>query len=421
MAISRRGFLKAGGAMGVLGALRPISPAWAWNTSQSVAGGDLATLPPEDVWDAPADAIVHRVFTEQGVEGIADLNARLRPWHQNGQALPEGLPADLVAFIEEARRPPAWLDRDRLAAGFDFYELRGTYTGILYGLGSGIMSCAIPDEARAVFHSKGGEDMRDRVSKTAKLGYDIGTRNAFEPDGEMIATCIKTRLAHAAVRHLITSSNRWQGGGSIPAPISQRDLMITWHSLATFIHRTLRSWGVRSPAEQEDGYLHVWQVTAHYLGVQDVYIPATWPDAELQSDQTLDAVLGPTPEGIELAKVLVNLASEAASNLDLGLTRTLITSMARNTVGTNRAGESIADMLQLQKNPVLDPLVQNGWPGFIAMKEMGARFPGANRMYWSFDELLRLGVRWGTSGGFGPVYIEMATANRSEASYPQPY
>ena len=43
------------------------------------------------------------------------------------------------------------------------------------------MSCAIPDEARAVYHSKGGEDMRDRVAKTAKLGYDIGTENAFDP------------------------------------------------------------------------------------------------------------------------------------------------------------------------------------------------------------------------------------------------
>ena len=55
----------------------------------------------------------------------------------------------------------------------------------------------------------------------------------------MIVTCIKTRLTHSAVRYLITSSPRWQAGGDIPAPISQRDLMITWHSLATFIHRTL--------------------------------------------------------------------------------------------------------------------------------------------------------------------------------------
>jgi hypothetical protein len=421
MALSRRGLLKAGGAIGVLGALRPLAPAWAWSSARSVVGGDLDTVPPEDVWDPAADPVVRRVFQEEGVVGIAGLNELLRPWHRNDQPLPEGLPADLVTFIEEARKPPPWIDRAKLGAGFDFYELRGTYTGLLYGLGSGIMSCAIPDEARAVYHSKGGEDMRDRVSKTAKLGYDIGTKNAFEPDGEMIVTCIKTRLAHAAVRHLITSSDRWQGGAAIPPPISQRDLMVTWHSLATFIHRTLREWNVRSTPAQEDGYLHVWQVTAHYLGVQHVYIPATWADAEHQSDLTLDAVLGRTHEGIALADVLVSLASDAVRDLDLGVTRSLLSAMGRYMVGTNRAGERIGDMLDLDTNPLLDPALEKGWPYFIAMREAGTKLPLSNKLFWSFDELLRLGVLWGTSGGFGPIHIEMATTNRSEASYSTTY
>lgn len=421
MEISRRSLLKGAGAVGAVGALAPFAPAWAWNASQSVAGGDLDTIPPEDVWDAPADAVVRRIFEEEGVAGIAGLNALLRPWHRNDQALPAGLPPDLVDFIEAARPAPAWLDRSRLAAGFDFYELRGTYTGLLYGLGSGIMSCAIPDEARAVYHSKGGEDMRDRVSKTAKLGYDVGTENAFEPDGQMVATCIKTRLAHAGVRHLITSSPRWQDGGDVPAPISQRDVIITWHSLATFIHRALRGWNVPVSTAHADGFLHVWQVTAHYLGVQDVYIPATWADAELQSDQTLDPVLGATPEGIALAEVLVSLVSDLVRELDLGVSRAVLTSMARYMVGTNRAGERIGDLLQLPENPLLDPGIEGGWPSFVALRELGVGLPGANRLLWTFDELLRLGVLWGTSGGLGPIYIEVPTANRSETSYPHPY
>ena len=264
--LSRRRLLQAGGALGVFAALSPVAPAWSWNTSQSVAGGALDTLPPEDVWDPEADAVVRRLFEQEGIARIDQLNALLRPWRTNGQALPAGLPADLVAFINGAKQAPAWLDQSKLADGFSFYELRGSYTGLLYGLGSGIMSCAIPDEARAVYHSKGGEDMRDRVAKTAKLGYDVGTRNAFAPDGEMIVTCIKTRLTHAAVRYLITSSPRWNAGGTTAAPISQRDLMITWHSLATFIHRTLGTWNVRSTAAQEDGFLHVWQVTALEIG-----------------------------------------------------------------------------------------------------------------------------------------------------------
>ena len=61
---------------------------------------------------------------------------------------------------------PAWLDRGQARRRLRLLPAaRGTYTGLLYGLGSGIMSCAIPDEARAVYHSKGGEDMRDRVAE----------------------------------------------------------------------------------------------------------------------------------------------------------------------------------------------------------------------------------------------------------------
>lgn len=436
-AISRRNVLKTGGALGLLGALGSTVPAWAWNTNRSVAGGDLETVPPEDVWDPEADAVVRRLFAEEGITRIDELNALLRPWKRNGQALPAGLPTALVDFIEAARLAPAWLDREKLAGGFDFYETRGTYTGILYGLGSGIMSCAIPDEARAVYHSKGGEDMRDRVTKTAKLGYDVGTENAFDPDGEMIVTCIKTRLTHSAVRYLITSSERWQagaveagallvgpGGGQShhsrnarPAPpISQRDLMITWHSLATFVHRTLDAWNVESTTAQEDGFLHVWQVTAHFLGIEAAYIPATWDDARYQSDLTLDPVLAPTPEGIALAEILLSMASE----YDAGASRPGVNAMARHLCGTNNAGVNIADMLQIPPNAFWDQGVRQGWPWFVAWREQGTRFPGSSQLYWFFDEMLRQGVLWGLNEGRPPstINIEMPTANRSESSYP---
>lgn len=418
--MSRRKLLKTGGALGAFGVVTAVSgmPAWAWNTRRSVIGGDLETVPPENVWDPEADAVVHPLFREEGISRIEELNALLRPWHRNDQPLPAGLPADMVAFIEQARQAPPWLDRSKLAAGYDFYKSRGLYTGLLYGLGSGIMSCAIPDEARAVYHSKGGADMKDRVSKTAKLGYDIGTRNAFYGDGEMIVTCIKTRLTHSAVRYLITSSPRWQDGGDIPAPISQRDLMITWHSLATFIHRTLDTWNVNSTTARENGYLHVWQLTGYYLGVEEMYIPATWEDADYQSDLTLDPVIGPTPEGIKLADILLNLAAE----YDAGLTRPILNAMTRYMVGTNKSGESIADMLEIPKDWFWDRGVKNGWPWFIAFRETGVWIPGVDSLFWAFDEIIRMGLLWAMNEDSpDKIYIEMPTENRPEDSYGYPY
>jgi endo-cleaving rubber dioxygenase len=415
--MSRRGVLKAGGALGalgVVGAVSGVTPAWAWSSRQSIVGGSLATVPPENVWDPESDAVVHRLFREEGISRIEQLNALLRPWHRNDQALPAGLPTDLVAFIEQARTAPAWLDRSKLAAGFDFYKSRGLYTGLLYGLGSGIMSCAIPDEARAVYHSKGGEDMQDRVSKTAKLGYDIGTRNAFAPDGEMIVTCIKTRLTHSAVRYLITSSPRWQAGGTMPAPISQRDLIITWHSLATFINRTLDNWRVRSTTAQKDGYLHTWQVTAYYLGIEEVYIPATWADAQHQSDLTLDPILAATPEGIALTDILLDLVEQ----YDGGLTRPILDAMARYMVGTTKSGRSIGDMLEIPRNSFWDGGIKAGWPAFIAFRESGIWVPGVDALFWAFDEIIRMGLLWAMNEAPpAQIFIEMPTANRSESSY----
>jgi hypothetical protein len=260
--------------------------------------------------------------------------------------------------------------------------------------------------------------MRDRIAKTAKLGYDIGTEHAYEPDGEMKVTCIKTRLTHSAVRYLITSSPRWQSGGSIPAPISQRDLMITWHSLATFIHRTLGEWNVPLTPAHAAGFLHLWQVTAHYLGVEHVYIPATWADAQAQSDQTLDPVLGATPEGISLAETLLGMLAE----YDQGASRPPLNAMARYMVGTNRAGVAIGDMLQIPKDAFWDSGVRNGWPWYVASREQGTRFPLSPTLYWTFDEMARQAVLWGLNEGPpSTIYIEMPTANRSESSYPTPY
>ena len=414
MTISRRRLLVGGAALGTMTAL-PLRSAWAWSTNRSVAGGDLDTVPPDEVWDDEADTVVHRLFREEGISRIDELNALLRPWVYNHDALPAGLPTDLVDFIEGARRLPTWYDAGRIADGYAFQQRRGGYTGLLYIFGSGLMSCAIPDEARAVFHSKGGENIRERVTKTAKLGYDIGAKDAFDPSGQMIVTCIKTRLTHSAVRYLITSSPRWQAGGGIGAPISQRDIMITWHSLASFIHRTLARWGAVSPAVEEDGYLHTWQVTAHFLGVQDAYIPATWDDALYQSDLTLDPVIAPTPEGIALADILLDLIDSS----NPGIVRPALNAIARYMMDKTKSGIVIADMLEIPREPVWDPIVQNGWPALVRAQEGGQPYYGSSELSGMFNDMGRLGIMYVLNNGRPPeeISIEMPTANRSDASY----
>ncbi|NBE83438.1 oxygenase MpaB family protein [Micromonospora rubida] len=380
--LSRRKMLKAGGALGALGALSVAAPAqaqsvWSWSPSGSVAGAG-AGVDPRWVWDEEADPLVAALI-ERGDGPM--VNALLRTWTRNGQPLPAGLPADVRTFIESARQLPSWVDQGKLATAVRFNEKRGLYLGVLYGLASGMMSTVIPKEARAVYYSKGGADMKDRISKTAKLGYDIGTANAYQPDGSMIVTAVKTRLAHAGVRHFLPKSPEWADAAPEDIPISQRDLMVTWHSLPTTVMRKLTEWRVPVPAAEADAFLHLWQVAAHMLGIKDEYIPASWSEANAQASEVLDPVLAPTPEGIALADILVGLGREIDAGI---LSKPILGSFTRFMLGNQIAG-----WLRIPRDLLWDSLLQTSWKPFIAVREALLPFPLAPKCYWLFDEFLR--------------------------------
>ncbi|MFB8776734.1 oxygenase MpaB family protein [Streptomyces broussonetiae] len=401
---SRRRMLIAGGALGALGALGAAAPAyarpqWTWAPSGSVAGQG-AGLDPEWVWDEEADPVLAAVIDRGDVPRVNEL---LRQWQRNDQPLPAGLPADLRDFMEQARQMPSWADSAKLAAAVQFTKKKGIYTGALYGLGSGLMSTAIPREARAVYYSKGGADMKDRIAKTAKLGYDVGDLDAYQPRGTMVVTAVKTRLVHAAVRHLLPQSPGWSAtSGGQTIPISQADMMVTWHSLPTFVMRKLRDWRVPISQSESDGFLHVWQLTAHMMGIKDEYIPDSWDEANTQSRQLLDPVLGATREGQALTEVLLDIVAE----LDAGLTRPLINAFARYTLG-----DRIGDFCGLDEEPFWEPLISAAWPLLVAFREGLIPLPLIPQAAWTVEEAIRRFVLLYLAEG-RPIELEIPDANR---------
>lgn len=401
--LSRRKLLAAGGALGALGALSTASPAmaWTWSPSGSVVGTGVGA-DPRWVWDEVADPLV-RSLIERGE--VPRVNELLRQWTKNSQELPEGLPPELRDFIEEARRTPGWVDQEKLDLAYRFNEKRGLYLGVLYGMASGMMSTVIPKEARAVYHSYGGADMKDRITKTAKLGYDIGTPKAYQPDGEMIVTCVKTRLTHAGVRNLLPQSSHWADVAPEDIPISQADMMVTWHSLATTVNRKMVEWEVPIPPEESEAYLHSWQMCAHMLGISDEYIPATWDEANAQADQVLHPSLAPTAEGVNLADILMDFGKEIDGSI---LSRPVIGALTRFMLG-----DQVAQWLMIPEEPVWDPLLKNLWGPFIAVREgLLDTFPGTDKVYWAFDEIIRQAVLLFLSRGDYPISISIPTGNR---------
>ncbi|QYC41475.1 Latex clearing protein precursor [Nonomuraea coxensis DSM 45129] len=396
--LSRRKMLITGGALGAVGALSIASPAqaWTWSPTGSVAGAG-AGLDPRWVWDEEADPLVASLL-DRGA--VPEVNRLLWDWNRNDQPLPAGLPGDLVAFIEKARQLPPWADRAKLETAATFNKSRGLYLNLLNGVGGGMLSTAIPKEARAVYYSKGGADMEDRVAKTSLLGFAVGALNAYRPDGTCIVQSVKTRLVHAAVRHLLQQSPHW--GGDIP--ISQEDMLVTWHTLPTYAMRKMLEWQVPIKPAESAAYLHVWQVTAHMLGIRDEYIPASWDAANAQSDQILPRNMGPTPEGVELTDILLGQLAEQTS--PGSISRPLCNALARYLVG-----DQVADWDGIRREPVWDPLISSAWPKLVKFREGLIPLPLVPSIAWVIDEAVRQYILFFLTKG-QETKIEIPTTNR---------
>ncbi len=396
--LSRRKMLITGGALGAMGALSIASPAqaWTWSPTGSVAGAG-AGLDPRWVWDEEADPLAASLL-DRGA--VPEVNRLLWDWNRNDQPLPAGLPGDLVAFIEKARQLPPWADRAKLETAATFNKSRGLYLNLLNGVGGGMLSTAIPKEARAVYYSKGGADMEDRVAKTSLLGFAVGALDAYRPEGTCIVQSVKTRLVHAAVRHLLQQSPHW--GGDIP--ISQEDMLVTWHTLPTYAMRKMLEWQVPIKPAESAAYLHVWQVTAHMLGIRDEYIPMTWDAANAQSDQILPRNMGPTPEGVELTDILLGQLAEQTS--PGSVSRPLCNALARYLVG-----DQVADWDGIRREPVWDPLISSAWPKLVKFREGLIPLPLVPSIAWVIDEAVRQYILFFLTKG-KETKIEIPTTNR---------
>ncbi|MCK9903330.1 Latex clearing protein [Parafrankia colletiae] len=401
--LSRRGLISLGAVLGLVGVTEVApawsAPGWSWSPSGSVAGAGTG-VDPQWVWDDTIDRAMVPVLENGQVPAV---NAAIRPWVNNNHPLPSGLPADITAFLQQANQLPSWADRAKLRRAADFNRRKDTYLFMLYGVGSGIMSTVIPREARSVYWSKGGADMKDRAAKTFTFGYDLSQLSAYEPNGQFIVTANKTRMVHAAVRHLLPQLPQWKNGATETIPISNGDILVTFHSLGTFVHSKLKEWKIPMSAADEEAFLHSWQVAISLLGVRDEYIPRTWADAHAQSAQVLSPILMPTTEGRELAEVLLGLLSQ----VDLGVTRGFLNEFTRYVLG-----DTIADWLGLPRDLIAAGIIRVGWPSYILFRE--GLLPIIPVNFYLFDQFLRAVAMAFLNGGTSTqtTPIEIPDINR---------
>ncbi|WP_405914964.1 oxygenase MpaB family protein [Streptomyces sp. NBC_00728] len=399
--LSRRRAMTLGAALGLVGVTN-VSQAWSWSSSGSLAATDTVT-DPFSVWDPVADDVASRLL---GDGSIPAVNTAWESWTNNADSLPSGMPDYLTSYLTQVNKLPSWADPTLLAASETLYTRLSSYLFVSESLGSGVLSTVIPREARAVYWSAGGADMKARAAKTFTFGYDLHSGNTWKPTGHFVVTANKTRLVHAAVRNLLPTSTHFAATADQPKPISNGDILRTFHSVATVAHNNMRKWGIPLSATEQAADLHAWQVALHLLGVQDQFIPASWSDAQAQATQMLWPVVAPTAEGIDLAKTLLGYVEDPVAGLDTGF----VSEFTRYLIG-----DQYADWLRLPHDLVSRALIQSAWPLYVAFRE--GLSPIAPNGFSLFDQALRGIAMLFLNNGTSPTQtpITLPTANRPGA------
>ncbi|MEZ0109364.1 hypothetical protein ABH920_003378 [Catenulispora sp. EB89] len=354
--LSRRRALSLGGAVGLASVALDVPKAWSWSSAGSIAGTDTVT-DPFSVWDPVPDQVAAQILADGAT---ASVNSAWQAWIRNSAPLPSGMPGYLTSYLQGVNQLPSWADTAKLAAAGQAYQQWMPYMEVAIVFGSGILSTVIPREARAVYYSAGGANMKARAAKTFTLAFDMMAADSWAPTGHAIVSANKTRLVHSTVRNLLPTSAKFEATADEPKPISNGDILRTFHSVGTANHLTMAKWGVSMSADQQAADLHAWQVALHMLGVQDQFIPASWADAVAQAQQMLWPNLVATQEGVSLAQTLLGYIEQPTFGLDTGF----VNEFVRYTLG-----DTYADWLGLGHDLISRGVIEVGWPAFVAFSQ----------------------------------------------------
>ncbi|WP_035375440.1 oxygenase MpaB family protein [Pseudoduganella violaceinigra] len=251
-------------------------------------------------------------------DAIAIVNRLLGDWQSNaivtGWRAPEGTPAPIAAalgaFLADAARLPDWADARQIARAEElFFDMSMLSCSLLFC--ASLPECYVVPDLAGVLHVAGQLEAHCdyRVRSTAAMIFPVMMRGGLETaEGAGIAQILKVRLIHATIRHLILRGNPsasiadggiavepldapcrnmydtlYNNGWDVAAnglPCNQEELAYTLLTFHYIFLRGLRRLGLGLPQQDEQAYLHTWNVVGHLLGIETALMPQTMEQAE---------------------------------------------------------------------------------------------------------------------------------------------
>jgi|GEM_PF-548862 len=227
----------------------------------------------------------------------------------------------LKTYFSQSARLPDWADLDRVNFATVLFEEHLPKILLILHCKSLPISYTCRKGAK-VLHQAGRMLVRDgsmrpftrRLYETAQFVDNLLTANGFDATGNAIVTIQKVRLMHAAIRfytkqhgldNLETGQNAPWDVEEMGEPINQEDLALGLITFGTTIVEGLRQLGIDVSPEQEECYLHLWQVAGHVLGIQDDLIARNQADGLYLLDRIMARQAEPSVEGTELTEACI--------------------------------------------------------------------------------------------------------------------
>ncbi|MEV7566012.1 oxygenase MpaB family protein [Streptomyces tanashiensis] len=289
--------------------------------------------------DELADATVAALF-ERGEVGT--FNTLMRYVSTAGSPLPDGLPDVAREYLHATSAPPSWVDWGEMERARLFFVDNNVHISTALSFASMPACYLVPHVAKLLSATHGLKYPSKRMAETGQFTVYLMRPDAFEAGSRFIPAAQKVRLLHASIRHHLRRENRWDVEAS-GVPICQEDMIGGQMFFSMLVLDSLHRLGIHMSSEGADAYYYAWRVVGAMLGVDQDAVPKTLGEARRFLDLYMIRHMGPSPEGVELTRQLIDLYEEVVPGTFFD---PIVSALIRHLVG-----DTCGDWLEVPRTP----------------------------------------------------------------------
>jgi hypothetical protein len=295
--------------------------------------------------DELADACVDALFA---AGEVGHFNTLMRWFERSGDPLPDGLPSIARDYLAATSAPPDWIDWDRMETARMFFIDNNVHICTALSFASMPACYLLPHVAKLLAATHALDHPANRMAATGQFTVYLMRPDAFEAGGSFVPAAQKVRLLHASIRHHLRREGAWDEA-AWGVPICQEDMIGGQMMFSIQVLDALHRLGVHVTEAGADAYLYAWRVVGAMLGVDIEAAPADLAEARDFSDLYMAGYMGPSDEGVQLTRQLIELYEEVVPGT---LLDPLVPALIRYLVG-----DTAADWLRVPRSALFDRLV----------------------------------------------------------------